>query len=131
VDLDYVKLKPSKAPVIDALVYCALKGIGVHIVTNNSEKVVLKVTDFDKYYTVSSKICSKVNPTEDRGSRIKSLQRWFTDFPSLKEMKGGSVFNVQTTKESKNFEKIREMIANRQNDTDYPISLKRKRLNNM
>jgi len=110
------KLKPSKSPIIDALVYCALKGWGINMECISDEKILFKVTDFHKYYKHSNAICSKLNPTDDIGSRIKTLQRWFGDFPSSKEIsKGqGQAFNISIQNDSDKFNKVKEIIEMRQ-----------------
>jgi len=85
------KLPASKSPIMEAMVVCALNGWGIEIITNNRPtsaspaEVVFKVTDFNRYYKISRAICSKQRPTDDLGSRIKSLRRWFVNFPKKKD----------------------------------------------
>jgi len=85
------KLPASKSPVMEALVVCALNGWGVDILKNNRHtsntkaEVEFRVSDFNLYYTLSRRICSKQRPTDDLGSRIKSLRRWFTNFPKKRD----------------------------------------------
>jgi hypothetical protein len=85
------KLPASKSPIMEAMVVCALKGGGIDIITNNRPtsttpaEVVFRVTDFNRYYKISRAICSKQRPTDDLGSRIKSLRRWFVNFPKKKD----------------------------------------------
>jgi hypothetical protein len=85
------KLPASKSPIMEAMVVCALNGWGIEIAKNNRPTsmmpadVVFKVTDFNRYYKISRAICSKQRPTDDLGSRIKSLRRWFVNFPKKKD----------------------------------------------
>lgn len=85
------KLPASKSPIMEAMVVCALNGWGIEIITNNRAtsttpaEVVFRVTDFNRYYQKSRAICSKQRPTDDLGSRIKSLRRWFVNFPKKKD----------------------------------------------
>jgi len=85
------KLPASKSPIMEAMVVCALNGWGIEIAKNNRPtsttpaEVVFKVTDFNRYYKISRAICSKQRPTDDLGSRIKSLRRWFVNFPKKKD----------------------------------------------
>jgi hypothetical protein len=85
------KLPASKSPIMEAMVVCGLNGWGLDIVKNNRAtattpaEVVFRVTDFNRYYKISRSICSKQRPTDDLGSRIKSLRRWFVNFPKKKD----------------------------------------------
>lgn len=85
------KLPVSKSPIMDALCYCALQGWGLRVVQNkrstlsSAAEVVFLVEDFDRYYRISRSICSKQNPTEDIGARVKALRRWFSDFPTKRD----------------------------------------------
>jgi len=85
------KLPASKSPIMEAMVVCALNGWGIEILkniratSNSPAEVVFKVTDFNRYYKISRAICSKQRPTDDLGSRIKSLRRWFVNFPKKKD----------------------------------------------
>jgi len=85
------KLPASKSPIMEAMVVCALNGWGIEIAKNSRPTstmpadVVFKVTDFNRYYKISRAICSKQRPTDDLGSRIKSLRRWFVNFPKKKD----------------------------------------------
>jgi len=97
---DFIKLKASKSPIIDALVFCALKGWGIKLLCDKGQEIKFHVTDVDKYYECSSKICAKQRPTEDPSSRIKALKRWFPDFPSKRERTSDS-FIISVTKGSR------------------------------
>jgi len=85
------KLPASKSPIMEAMVVCALNGWGIEIARNcrptstTPAEVVFRVTDFNRYYKISRAICSKQRPTDDLGSRIKSLRRWFINFPKKKD----------------------------------------------
>jgi len=85
------KLPASKSPIMEAMVVCALNSWGIEILKNvratsaSPAEVVFKVTDFNRYYKISRAICSKQRPTDDLGSRIKSLRRWFVNFPKKKD----------------------------------------------
>jgi len=95
------KLPASKSPIMEAMSYCAIRKWGIEIEecideTDDSEpRVVFRVTDFEKYYNYSTQICSKQNPTEDIGSRVKSLRRWFTNFPKKKDRKDNIPFSLE------------------------------------
>jgi len=78
------KLPASKSPIMEAMVVCAIKNWGISIHRNSPNQVVFRVSDFDRYYKISRTICSKQHPTEDIGSRVKSLRRWFDNFPKKK-----------------------------------------------
>lgn len=95
------KLPASKTPIMEAMVVCALNNWGLSVVKSTPSEVIFCVTDFDRYvtlkvsnfclpalyryYRVSRTICSKHRPTEDIGSRVKSLRRWFTNFPKKRD----------------------------------------------
>jgi len=84
------KLPASKSPIMEAMVVCALNGWGIDIIKNTRSvtdlvEVVFQVNDFDRYYRISRSICSKQRPTDDVGSRVKSLRRWFVNFPKKKD----------------------------------------------
>jgi hypothetical protein len=104
-----VKLGTSKSPVIEAFVYCALKGWGVHIKKCSRNEVEFVVTDFDYYYNCSNRICSKQRPTEDISARIKGLKRWFPDFPARKAQISGT-FTVSVGKGNNKIYKIRKIM---------------------
>lgn len=84
------KLPASKSPIMEAMVVCGLNGWGIDIIKNydhNSNtlpEIIFRVNDFNRYYRISRVICSKQRPTDDLGSRIKALKRWFVDFPKKK-----------------------------------------------
>jgi len=85
------KLPVSKSPIMDALCYCALQGWGLRVHLNRPAQgngpatVVFLVEDFERYYQISRSICSKQNPTEDIGARVKALRRWFSNFPAKRD----------------------------------------------
>jgi len=84
------KLPASKSPIMEAMAVCALNGWGIDIIKNartatDLVEVVFQVNDFDRYYRISRSICSKQRPTDDVGSRVKSLRRWFVNFPKKKD----------------------------------------------
>jgi hypothetical protein len=99
---DGFKLPASKSPIMEAMSYCAINKWGIEIHECKDEptdgspaSVVFKITDFELYYKYSSGICSKQNPTEDIGSRVKSLRRWFTNFPKKRERKDNPQFLLE------------------------------------
>jgi len=102
------KLNASKSPIIDALVFCALKGWGIKLLCNKGSDIKFQVMDLDKYYEYSAKICAKQNPTEDQSSRVKALKRWFPDFPSKRDRVSDS-FVITVTKGSKKDNKPQKM----------------------
>jgi len=79
------KLPASKTPIMEAMVVCALNNWGLSVVKSCPTEVIFQVSDFDRYYRISRAICSKHRPTEDIGSRVKSLRRWFINFPKKKD----------------------------------------------
>jgi len=82
------KLPSSKTPVIDAFIYCAICNWGVSISpTQDRLPTTFTITDFNKYWECSQKICSKPSPTETPVARLKALRRWFADFPGIKKIK--------------------------------------------
>jgi hypothetical protein len=90
IDIGDFKLPASKTPIMEAMVVCALNGWGIEIAkssrkTSTTAEVVFLVSDFNRYYKISRAICSKHRPTDDLGSRIKSLRRWFVNFPKKKD----------------------------------------------
>jgi hypothetical protein len=90
IDIGDFKLPASKTPIMEAMVVCALNGWGLEIVksirkSSTQAEVVFLVSDFNRYYKISRAICSKHRPTDDLGSRIKSLRRWFVNFPKKKD----------------------------------------------
>jgi len=106
------KLQSSKSPVIDALVYCALMKIGLTLIEDSSSLVQFRIHDFPLYYNKSAGICSKANPTDDVYSRVKALQRWFPDFPTLKEIGKGMpcIISLSRDRNYKNFEKLQVIL---------------------
>eukprot|EP01125_Pyxidicula_operculata_P003635 TRINITY_DN147_c1_g1_i1.p1 TRINITY_DN147_c1_g1~~TRINITY_DN147_c1_g1_i1.p1 ORF type:complete len:309 (+),score=83.15 TRINITY_DN147_c1_g1_i1:57-983(+) len=108
-----LKLQASKSPIMDALVYCALKKWGIELVRCEGEDIQFRLLNFQEYYEKSAQICSKQHPTEDEGSRIKALKRWFPDFPTKRE-RGRSetpfIITVQKGKKENKPKKIREII---------------------
>eukprot|EP01129_Flabellula_baltica_P015765 TRINITY_DN8146_c0_g1_i1.p1 TRINITY_DN8146_c0_g1~~TRINITY_DN8146_c0_g1_i1.p1 ORF type:complete len:293 (+),score=61.73 TRINITY_DN8146_c0_g1_i1:43-921(+) len=78
------RLSVCKSPIMDALAFCAVKSWGMKVEQCSEKLVVFKVFDFDMYYKFSRAICSKQNPTEDVGARVKALRRWFVDYPRKK-----------------------------------------------
>jgi hypothetical protein len=109
------KLQSSKSPVIDALVYCALTNQGLTLMEAGNTIVRFRMHDFPLYYKKSQGICSKAHPTDDLNSRVKALQRWFPDFPTLKELGRGmpSIFSLSREKNDVNFGKM-QVILERQ-----------------
>lgn len=103
------KLGTSKSPVIEAFIYCALKGWGVNIKKCTRNEVEFTVTDFDRYYSASNRICSKHRPTEDVSARIKGLKRWFPDFLARKSQISDS-FTVSVGKDKSKLSKIRQIL---------------------
>jgi len=95
------KLPASKSPIMEAMAYCAIKRWGIEIVETqdqtdkNPARVIFRVLDFDQYYKFSCIICSKQNPTEDVGSRVKSLRRWFTNFPKKRDRRDNPQFYLE------------------------------------
>jgi len=108
--LDAIKLKASKSPIMDALVYCALNGWGIKLIQEDGDHIQFQVEDFRKYYKYSARICAKQNPTEDQASRIKALKRWFPDFPTKRERgKIESPFLITVAKGNKKDNKPKKM----------------------
>jgi hypothetical protein len=90
IDITDFKVPSSRIPVMESMVVCALNGWGIEIVKSNRKnmdtaEVEFRVFDFNRYYKISRAICSKHRPTEDLGARIKSLKRWFVNFPKKKD----------------------------------------------
>jgi len=82
------KLPSSKTPVIDAFIYCSICNWGVSISPSQDRlPSTFTITDFNKYWEYSQKICSKPSPTETPVARLKALRRWFADFPGIKKIK--------------------------------------------
>jgi len=106
------KLGSSKSPVIDALVYCALTKQGLCLIEEGSRIVQFRMDDFPLYYSKSRGVCSKAHPTDDLNSRVKALQRWFPDFPTLKELARGlpCVFSLLREKNHVNFSKMQVIL---------------------
>jgi len=110
-DMDDTKLPPSKTPIIDAILYCALKGeYGISIEYRDDSKILFKVTDYDRFYEKQKRVCSKQNPTDDESSRIKTIQRWFKNFPTKKERSKTNqtifFFSVEKSVSEDKFKKI-------------------------
>jgi len=108
------KLPATKSPIMEAMSYCAIRKWGIEIeeckdeTENSIACVVFRVIDFEKYYRCSSEICSKQNPTEDIGSRVKSLRRWFTNFPKKKDRKENPQFLLEVKPEVS--KKVHDMV---------------------
>jgi len=108
-DISKIKLQASKSPIMDALVYCALKGWGLELVEQKGDHIQFRMTDFKRYYKYSALICAKQNPTEDQASRIKALKRWFPDFPTKRAGKMDRSFLITVQKGNKRDNKPRKM----------------------
>jgi len=102
------KLPASKSPIMEAMVVCAIKNWGISIHRSSPNQVVFRVSDFDRYYKISRSICSKQHPTEDIGSRVKSLRRWFDNFPKKKDRQDNPDFLLAV--KSSGTKKVNEMI---------------------
>jgi len=108
------KLPASKSPIMEAMAFCAIKRWGIEIIqcqdqTDESPaKVVFRVLDFELYYKYSCAICSKQNPTEDLGSRVKSLRRWFVNFPKKRDRRENPQFSLEVKADVA--KKVYEMI---------------------
>jgi len=114
VDFDDYKLPPSKTPIIDAIIYCAIKGEGITIESRDQNKILFKVTDYEVFYEKQKQVCSKQNPTDDESSRIKTIQRWFKNFPTKKERSKTNqtifYFSVEKSISEDKFRKIGKII---------------------
>jgi len=108
------KLPASKSPIMEAMAFCAIKRWGIEILQCQDQiddapaKVVFRVLDFELYYKYSCLICSKQNPTEDIGSRVKSLRRWFVNFPKKRDRRENPQFSLEVKPEVA--KKVYEMI---------------------
>jgi len=108
------KLPASKSPIMEAMAFCAIKRWGIEIIQCQDQtdvapaKVVFRVLDFELYYKYSCAICSKQNPTEDIGSRVKSLRRWFVNFPKKRDRRENPQFSLEV--KSDVAKKVFEMI---------------------
>jgi len=113
------KLGTSKSPVIDALVFCALKECGVKVLSESSQLIQFEIDNFEYYYKVSQQVCSKANPTDDMYSRVKALRRWFPDFPSLKDLFHSdhtSVISISKKANRNNFVKLQAILQKQKVD---------------
>jgi len=125
------KLPASKSPIMEAMVVCALNGWGLDIIKNNRPtsvspaEVVFRVTDFNRYYKYSRAICSKQRPTDDLGSRIKSLRRWFVNFPKKKDRCDNNPFHLIVKPAIA--KKVNEIIE--RNSRTPGVTKRRRRLN--
>jgi len=112
-ELSKVKLQSSKSPIVDALVYCALKKWGLELIEDKGDNIRFRVFDFHLYYRYSTIICAKQNPTEDMAARIKALRRWFPDFPTKRTGKMDDPFDITVqlpNKVDNKPKKIRDII---------------------
>jgi hypothetical protein len=112
-ELSKVKLQSSKSPIVDALVYCALKKWGLELIEDKGDNIRFRVFDFHLYYKYSTIICAKQNPTEDMAARIKALRRWFPDFPTKRTGKMDDPFDITVqlpNKVDNKPKKIRDII---------------------
>jgi len=112
-ELSKVKLQASKSPIMDALVFCALKRWGIELLEENGDNIRFRVLNFQKYYKCSGIICAKQNPTEDIASRIKALKRWFPDFPTKRAGNLDDAFEITVqlpNKQDNKPQKLHEII---------------------
>jgi len=111
---DSHKLPPSKTPIIDALIYCALKEDGITIESRTDSSILFRVSDYDTFYEKQKQVCSKQNPTDDESSRVKTIQRWFKNFPTKKERSKSQCtsffFSVDKSVSEDKFRKIGKII---------------------
>jgi len=105
------KLQSSKSPIMDALVFCALKGWGIKLLCDEGDDIKFHVTDLDEYYECSARICAKQHPTEDHAARVKALKRWFPNFPTQQGGSGSFVIAVHKgTKKDDKPKKLHKII---------------------
>jgi hypothetical protein len=112
-EISKIKLQASKSPIMDALVYCALKRWGIELIEESGDNIRFRVLDFQLYYKYSALICAKQNPTEDKASRIKALKRWFPDFPTKRAGKIDDPFVITVqlaNKQDNKPKKLRDII---------------------
>jgi len=74
-----------RRPVLEAFVYCALRGWGADLVMrkdNDDAPLRFRVWDFSTYYHCAQQICVKPAPTTSLQARLKSLKLWFPQMPT-------------------------------------------------
>ena len=115
-----LRLHCSMTPVVDALMYCTVRGdCGVTLLGEESEPLVrlsLHFDDFDFCCACMDVVCGKWRPTSSIENRVKSLRRWFPDMPAANSplFVLGRPFTVTvagpTPKDDKN-RKVRAILA--------------------
>jgi hypothetical protein len=102
----------SKSPVIDALVYCALMGYGVRLVTDIPDLIEFQIDDFTLYFNKSNDVFPKHYPGENVCDRIRVLRRWFPNFPSSKELALGErcIISVSNKQNKVTFAKLQAIL---------------------
>ena len=104
-------LPRSKMPVIDALVYCALKNLGASIIRNDNRTIEFRVHDWKTLFDNCWKLENKKHPTTDVSHRLKTLKRWFTNVPEIKRPLTARTIAVKTNTKDNKVAKIRNCIA--------------------
>jgi hypothetical protein len=74
-----LKLNLSRTPILEAFLYCALKGWGATIVADTADAIRIHVSDFHYCCCCMIFIAKRPTQTNDLASRLKALRRWFPD----------------------------------------------------
>jgi hypothetical protein len=77
---DEPRLGSSHSPVFDALVFCAVRDWGVHLVPEMPSS--LYFSNFAVYHHCAALICRKGTPTRHITHRVKALRVWFLNVPT-------------------------------------------------
>jgi hypothetical protein len=90
----------STSPVLDALIECLHLNLGVEVITWSPNDISLYINDLNKMLAAIDARCQKKHPTQDRISRIKALDRWFTGIPRSADANAALV-NARAIREGK------------------------------
>ena len=75
------QLPASDVPMLDAFIYCALRGIGIKMIGRLQGCPIFQVFNFDIYFHASNSI--SVRPGASiKINKIGSMKRWFMPFKS-------------------------------------------------
>ncbi len=91
-------LPVSRSPILDAFLYCALKGWGADLVIAERDELRIHVSDFSHYGRCSYLICPKPHPTEELNARLKALGVWFPGFRNAFDFAHGRPFDVSAVR---------------------------------
>lgn len=75
------RLPPSKSPLIDAIIYCALKKLGMSLDQESNGSIELHIEKFADVCVYIDQVYYKNKSSITQARRVKSFKDWFENFP--------------------------------------------------